>query len=166
MHMAEHGITLRYGKHKGRLLRPARYYGVADRQDIYHLTYNTAIYSDDGGKTWQTSERIPELGTGEGTVAELSDGRIYYNSRRHWDPKDAKYDRCMRWEAWSYDGGETWKDSTISKILPDGARASIGNGSGCMAGLVRLPVKGRDILLYSNCDSKTENRTDVSVWVK
>ena len=164
MHMAEHGITLRHGKHKGRLLRPARFYGPADTRKYLPTMYNTAIYSDDGGNSWQTSDRFPELGTGEGTVAELSDGRIYYNSRRHGDPPGAKYNPCLRWEAWSDDGGATWKDSAVCTILPDGARKSIGAGSGCMAGLVRLPVKGRDILLYSNCDSQGGDRKDVSVW--
>lgn len=165
MHMAEHGITLRYGKHKGRLLRPARFYGLADTRKYLPSMYNTAIYSDDGGNIWQTSAPFPELGTGEGTVAELSDGRIYYNSRRHADPPGAKYDPCLRWEAWSDDGGATWKDTAMCKILPDGARKSIGTGSGCMAGLVRLPIKERDILLYSNCDSQGSDRKDVSVWV-
>ena len=164
MHMAEHGITLRHGKHKGRLLRPARFYGPTDTRKYLPTMYNTAIYSDDGGSSWQTSGRFPELGTGEGTVAELSDGRIYYNSRRHGDPPGAKYNPCLRWEAWSDDGGATWKDSAVCMILPDGARKSIGAGSGCMAGLVRLPVKGRDILLYSNCDSQGGDRKDVSVW--
>jgi sialidase-1 len=165
LHMAEHGITLQRGKHKGRLLRPARYFGPGgDLRKNYPITYNTAIYSDDSGKTWQTSEPFPEMGTGEGVVAELSDGRIYYNSRRHWDPPDSKYDKSMRWSACSSDGGATWKDPMISKVLPDGARGSIGGGSGCMAGLVRLPVKGRDILLYSNCDSENGDRKNVSVW--
>ena len=165
MHMAEHGITLQRGKHKGRLIRPARYYGkTGDRRENFPKMYNTAIYSDDGGKTWFPSAQFPAMGTGEGCVAELSDGRIYYDSRRHWDPPASKYDRSMRWSAWSDDGGVTWQHLAISKVLPDGARGSIGGGSGCMAGLVRLPVKGRDILLYSNCDSKGSDRKDVSVW--
>jgi len=165
MHMAEHGITLRRGKHKGRLLRPARYYGkTGDRRENFPKMYNTAIYSDDGGKTWLPSSPFPVMGTGEGCVAELSDGRIYYDSRRHWDPPGSKYDRSMRWYAWSDDGGVTWKEPAISKVLPDGARGSIGGGSGCMAGLVRLPVKDRDILLYSSCDSQGGDRKDVSVW--
>jgi len=159
MHMAEHGITLRRGKHKGRLLRPARSYAGGDRGGNYSRMYNTAIYSDDGGKTWKTSDPFPAMGTGEGAVAELSDGRIYYNSRRHWDPKGLK---LMRWEAWSEDGGATWKDLAVSKVLPDGA---LGKGSnGCMGGLVRLPVHGRDIILYSNCDNATRERRNVTVW--
>ena len=165
LHMADHGITLRRGKHKGRLIRPARYFGPGgDLRQNYRISYNTAIYSDDHGKTWRTSSPFPEKGTGEGCVAEFSDGRIYYDSRRHWDPRNCKYDKTMRWHAWSQDGGATWKDAAISKILPDGARGSRGWGSGCMAGLVRLPVKGRDIILYSNCDSKTRHRQHVTVW--
>ncbi len=165
MHFAEHGITLRHGRHAGRLLRAARWYGGGDNRANLPRMYNTAIYSDDGGTTWNTSAPFPELGTGEGAVAELSDGRIYYNSRRHADPEGSKYNPALRWEAWSEDGGLTWKNAAMCRILPDGARKSIGPGSGCFAGLVRLPIKGRDVLLYSNCDSATEERRDVTVWV-
>lgn len=159
MHMAEHGITLRHGKHKGRLLRPARYYAGGDQESQWARMYNTAIYSDDKGKTWHTSDPFPALGTGEGTVAELSDGRIYYNSRRHWDPEGLK---LMRWEAWSDDGGATWKDLAISRVLPDGPLGERCNG--CHAGLARLPVRGRDIILYSNCDFATNERRNMTVW--
>ena len=66
----------------------------------------------------------------------------------------------MRWEAWSDDGGETWTDLTVSTILPDGPLDPAG---GCLGGLVRLPVCGRDVLLYSNCDSPS-GRKDMAVW--
>jgi len=165
LHMAEHGIQLKRGKHKGRLIRPARNFGPGgDLKKNYPIMYNTAIYSDDGGKTWICSEPFPAKGTGEGAIAEMEDGRLYYDSRRHWDPKGSKYDNSMRWHAWSKDGGISWKNPMISKILPDGARGRI-DGSGCLAGLVRLPVKGRDILLYTNCDSKNDDRKHVTVWV-
>jgi GH35 family endo-1,4-beta-xylanase len=165
MHMAEHGIQLRRGKHAGRLIRPARYFGPGGDLRANHLKmFNTAIYSDDGGKTWTTSAPFPAMGTGEGAIAELSDGRLYYNSRRHADPAGSKFNPALRWAAWSNDGGATWKDPEICKALPDGARGSIGSGSGCMGGLVRLPVKGRDILLYSNCDSNDAARKNVTVW--
>ena len=103
---------------------------------------------------------LRQMGTGEGAVAELSDGRIYYNTRRHSGPKGA--DSAMRWEAWSDDGGATWKNLAVSRVLPDGPQ---GEGlNGCHGGLVRLPVHGRDIILYSNCDSPTRERKNVSVW--
>ncbi len=81
-------------------------------------------------------------------MAELSDGRIYYNSRRHWAPEGTN--PLRRWIAWSEDGGASWEDLSICEALPDGPQD---RSYGCMGGLVRLPIKGRDILLYSNCDS-------------
>ncbi|MHC4505336.1 MAG: sialidase family protein [Planctomycetota bacterium] len=159
MSMAEHGIALQHGKHKGRLLRPARNYAGGDRRSEWHKMYTNAIYSDDGGKTWRTSDPFPAMGTGEGAVAELSDGRIYYNTRRHWEPKGAA--SSMRWEAWSDDGGATWTDLAASKVLPDGTRAKGSNG--CHGGLVRLPVRGRDILIFSNIEC-TVGRSHGTVW--
>ena len=163
MHMAEHGITLLHGKHKGRLLRPARNYAGGDRRSEWRNMYTNAIYSDNGGKTWKTSDPFPENGTGEGAVAELSDGRIFYTTRRHWDPRGVTYDRTMRWVAWSDDGGATWKNAAVSSVLPDGPRGKGSNG--CHGGLVRLPVRGRDILLYSNGDNgATRDRINGTVW--
>jgi len=158
MHMNEHGITLRHGKHKGRLLRPARYYGKRNSLDEWPNHYTTAIYSDDAGKAWHTSDPFPENGTGEATVAELSDGRIYYNSRVHWHarPKNTRR-RC----AWSHDGGQTWKDWQVVEALPDGQQ---NRSYGCMGGLVRLPVAGKDILIFSNLDTPNPKRERVTVW--
>lgn len=158
MHMNEHGITLRHGEHAGRLLRPSRYYGKKNAREEWPDHYTNAIFSDDGGKTWQTSEPFPENGTGEATVAELSDGRIYYNSRVHWQERP---NNTRRREAWSHDGGKTWTDFRIVEILPDGHQH---RSYGCMGGLVRLPVKGKDILIFSNIDTKEAKRERATVW--
>ncbi len=158
MHMNEHGITLRHGPHKGRLLRPSRYYGKRNHRDEWPSHYTGAVYSDDGGRTWRTSDPFPENGTGEATMAELSDGRIYYNSRVHWQerPKNTR-----RREAWSRDGGHTWTDWRIVEILPDGHQH---RSYGCMGGLVRLPVEDRDILVFSNIDTSRPVRERATVW--
>ncbi len=148
MHMNEHGITLRHGKHKGRLLRPSRWYAGKNERARWPKHYTNAIYSDDGGKTWKASDPFPAFGTGEATVAELSDGTIYYNSRRHWAEEGANPRR--RWTARSDDGGATWKDLSICEALPDGPQDT---DYGLMGGLDRLPVRGRDILIFSNCES-------------
>lgn len=159
MHMNEHGITLQHGEHTGRLIRPSRFYGEGNRpESLWPTHFTNAIFSDDGGNTWQTSEPFPEYGTGEATLAELSDGRIYYNSRRHWAP-DGKNPR-RRWTSFSDDGGVTWKEPTICEVLPDGPQNT---NYGCMGGLVRLPIQGRDILLYSNCDDPA-TRKNGTVW--
>jgi len=158
MHMNDHGITLRHGKHKGRLIRPSRWYAGQNHRSKWPQHYTNAIYSDDGGKTWKTSDPFPANGTGEATVAELADGTIYYNSRRHWAQDGA--DPKRRWTAISKDGGHTWTDLTYCKVLPDGPQNT---NYGCMAGLGRLPVVGKDILIYSNCDSPGGRRRG-TVW--
>ena len=165
MHMNEHGITLRHGNHAGRLIRAARHYAGSNKKikgssEPIHSAkqYTTAIYSDDGGQTWSTSKPFPEMGTGEAAIAELSDGRLYYNSRTHWSVNKLPLRRRC---AWSADGGETWTDWQVVEILPDGPQDTT---YGCFGGLVRLPIKDKDILLYSNCDSPSK-RNHGTVWV-
>jgi sialidase-1 len=158
MHMNEHGITLRHGPHQGRLLRPSRWYTTSNAREHWPQHYTDAIFSDDGGKTWQASEPFPVMGTGEACIVELSDGRLYYNSRRHWAP--TREEALHRWTAWSEDGGVTWKDPAQSSILPDGNQDST---YGLMGGMVRLPVQGRDIIVFSNIDSPKGRRNGV-VW--
>ena len=158
MHMNEHGITLRHGEHKGRLIRPSRWYAGENNRRLWPKHYTNAIYSDDGGKTWHTSDPFPANGTGEATLAELSDGTIYYNSRRHWAEEGANPKR--RWTATSKDGGKTWTDLKFCEVLPDGPQNT---NYGCMGGLTRLAIKGRDLLIYSNCDS-AGGRKQGTVW--
>ena len=158
MHMNEHGITLRHGKHKGRLIRPSRWYAGKNDRSKWPQHYTNAIYSDDGGNSWQASDPFPANGTGEATIAELSNGTIYYNSRRHWAEEGANPRR--RWTATSTDGGHTWENLTFCEVLPDGPQNT---NYGCMGGLTRLAVQGRDILIYSNCDSPS-GRVKGTVW--
>ena len=126
-----------------RAMNPARSVMLTapERRKKWRRQYTTAIYSDDHGKTWQASEPFPARGTGEAGVAELSDGTIYYNSRRH-----AGDNPRHRWTARSSDGGETWKDLQMSKILPDGPRHT---SYGCFGGLTRLPEAYYDKDFYS-----------------
>ena len=159
----EAGITLRHGKHIGRLIRAARHYGYGPGprpQCRHERCYTTAIYSGDGGKTWRRSKPFAATGTGEAAIAELSDGTLYYNSRCFWtgDPeKPPRKRRC----AWSDDGGASWRDWQIIPILPDGPQdMNYGN----FAGLTRLPVRGKDILLFSNNDVGGRERIRGTVW--
>ncbi len=139
------GLTLAFGAHRGRLVSPARIMGPQNSNDVawrpYH--YSTAIISDDHGKTWQTTNPFPVLGTGEAAIAELSDGSLLYNSREHMS-------RGNRFFATSYDGGQLWIEPRRSQELPDGPR---GTSYGLMGGMLRLPIAGRDILLYSSSDT-------------
>ena len=164
---SEAGITLKAGKHKGRLLMPARIQPPkgSNAQEYWPYNYNTAIYSDDRGRTWQTSGPV-QSGTGEGTLAELSDGRIYYNSRCH-----MAVDHRRR-IAWSHDGGHMWTDWEVSDELyevgePFYFKYGTKPSYGCNAGLVRIPPQatgGRDVLLFSTLDNPGGHRVKMTVW--
>jgi hypothetical protein len=171
LHGNDRGITLRHGENKGRLVIGARNWSRPNQSFSQSDKYNCAIYSDDGGKTWRTSAPFPVFGTGEGAVAELSNGHIYHSSRKNYFLEGEEF-RHERHFAWSYDGGETWQDPALSRELPDGPRyrgeerrgANYNGHFGMMGGLVRLPVKDRDILIYSNADTPTHNRINGTVW--
>lgn len=164
---SESGITLKFGEHKGRLLMPARVQPPkgTNEQEYWPFNYNTSIFSDDGGKIWQTGGPV-WAGTGEGTLAELSDGRIYYNSRCH---MNVDHNRLI---AFSHDGGDRWVDWETSKDLREvgepyyykyGSKPSYG----CNAGLVRMPDEvtgGKDVLLFSTPDNPGGDRFKMSVW--
>lgn len=95
---------------------------------------------------------------GEATLVELADGRLYYNSRRHWAPEGENPRR--RWTAWSDDGGQVWRNLSICPVLPDGDQD---RDYGLMGGLTRLPIRGRDILVFSNIESES-GRHHGTVW--
>lgn len=164
---SESGLTLQHGKHAGRLLMPARIMAPEGNngQEWWPYHYNTSIYSDDGGKTWQTSGPV-QTGTGEGTLAEMSNGDIYYNSRSH-----MSIDHRRR-IAWSYDGGAMYVDWRVCDVLREvGEPAYFKYGSapsyGCNAGLIRLPLEttgGKDVLVFSTPDNPGGERTGMSVF--
>ena len=164
---SEGGITLQFGDHKGRLLMPARIQppNGDNAQEYWPYNYNTAIYSDDGGKTWQTGGPI-QSGTGEGTLAELSNGKIYYNSRCH-----MAVDHRRR-IAWSHDGGHMWTDWQVSEHLfeigePFYFKYGTKPSYGCNAGLVRMPqeaTEGRDVVLFCTPDNPGSTRVRMAVW--
>ena len=164
---SESGVTLKHGEHNGRLLMPVRVQPpvASNDQEYWCYNYNTSLYSDDHGRSWQVGEPV-QSGTGEGTLAELSDGRVYYNSRCHM-AVDGK-----RLISWSHDGGHRWVDWQACETLREvgepfyfkyGTKPSYG----CNAGLVRLPLEttnGKDVLLFSTPDNPGGTRICMTVW--
>jgi sialidase-1 len=164
---SESGITLQYGERAGRLLMPGRVMppkGTND-QEWWPYHYNTSLYSDDGGKTWQTSGPV-QSGTGEGALAEMSNGDIYYNSRSHMSI-DAR-----RRIAWSYDGGSMYVDWRVCDDLKEvGEPFYFKYGTepsyGCDAGLVRLPLEctgGKDVMVFTTPDNPGKSRIRMTAW--
>ena len=151
-HGAASGIITRSQAAKDRLVVPARFFTMPGESasNLQKNHYNCALFSDDHGQTWHTSEPV-QVGTGEGCLAELSDGRIYYNSRAYF--LDGK-----RRIAWSYDGGETFTDFSVDEVLTEPI-----NG-GCNAGMAIYPPDlsdGNDIILFSNPAGEQRERMTI-----
>ena len=151
------GVTIKNGPKKGRLLMPARvfveYLNKGKNRKRFNDLYAMALYSDDRGKSWNSSEPFPLKGTGESGLVELKDGTIYHNSRTHMRPGNRRI-------AYSHDAGETWVGEHEDDELFDGPPDIYG----CKAGLIRLPYEDRDILLFSSPGNRS-TRTDITVWM-
>jgi len=163
----ETGITLKYGEHKGRLLIAGRVQPPLgnNAQEYWMYNYNTAMFSDDRGHSWQVSNGIMS-GTGEAALMELSDGRIYYNSRSH-----MSIDHRRR-IAWSHDGGDRFVDWYVSDDLfeigePSYFKYGTRPSYGCRAGLARMPDEifpDNDVLLFSTPGWAGGWRYQMTVW--
>ena len=144
-HGSSHGICLRYGEHKGRLICPSRIAAAAYNtwDGIRKYCYNNAIYSDDGGFTWQASVPV-QRGTGEGTLIERGDGRLLYNSRAYFQDQ-------RRYLADSENGGETWGNFRSDDFLIEEKNI------GCNASFLRVAREDlkNTSLLPDGCDSVT-----------
>lgn len=98
-----HGIQLKRGARKNRLVIPCDHIEAGTEKYFSHI-----IYSDDNGLSWHIGGTTPQDQVNECTVAELNDGTLMLNMRN--------YDRSQksRKVSLSKDGGETWSD-----IYPD-----------------------------------------------
>ncbi|MFJ8631305.1 exo-alpha-sialidase [Streptomyces sp. NPDC093568] len=119
-----HAIALRHGKHAGRLLvasnhsvAPAPGSPDTGQEAKYYGAH--AIYSDDGGLTWEMGFVDDSYdgysNANESTAAELPDGRVYFNSRdQHGTSAGNRLDSV------SSDGGESLdRPYTVQPSLND-----------------------------------------------
>jgi sialidase-1 len=152
-----HAIQLERGPRAGRLVAACNhsvrggYPGGADFGA--HL-----IYSDDGGQTWKVGGIYPgstNSHPNESTVVELTDGRLYLNSRDQGCRSPG-----TRAVAYSADAGETHDPATFrndhTHVTPE-----------CQNSVLRYSAtdKGgaRDLILYS-APSNWTARVNLTVW--
>lgn len=151
-----HGIQLKYGKYKGRLIQQYAIVnsstGKVDKQN--EKWQAVSVYSDDHGKTWQAGNPVglgPEQShMDENKVVELSDGSVMLNSRPH--EGGANNQRII---AISKDGGHTYGKAYKDSYLPDP-----GNNAQITRAFPDAP-QGSDaakVLLYSS--SSGHSRSD------
>lgn len=138
------GIQLKHGNHAGRLMLV-----IAARNDASWggTMSNYAIYSDDGGQTWQASKNAACTNGDEAKVVELPDGKILMSIRNR-----AKGHRLF---STSTDGGETWSKPQLNTTILDPA---------CNGDIIAYTHKGKHLLLHSLPASPT-TRENVTVYV-
>ena len=138
------GIQLKHGTHNGRLMLV-----VAARNDESWggTMSNYAVYSDDGGITWQVSKNAACTNGDEAKVVELTNGNILMSIRNR-----AKGHRLF---SVSKDGGETWSEPRLNETILDPA---------CNGDIISYHYKGKDLLLHSLPASPT-TRENVTVYV-
>lgn len=138
------GIQLKHGEHNGRLILV-----VAARNDATWggTMSNYAIYSDDGGITWQASKNAACTNGDEAKVVELANGHILMSIRNR-----AKGHRLF---STSTDGGETWSEPQLNTTILDPA---------CNGDIIAYSHKGKHLLLHSLPASPT-TRENVTVYV-
>ena len=80
---------------------------------------NYALYSDDGGKTWQVSKNAPvnSAGGNESKIVELTDGTLLMSTRPNSGNK--------RFHSYSKDEGETWTQVVASDITAAGSNGDM-----------------------------------------
>ena len=126
-----HGIQIKYGPFKGRLVIPCDHIEAKSKKYYSHV-----IFSDDGGKHWKLGGRTPLDQVNECTVVELENGNLLLNMRNY-----KRTEKQARQLALSEDGGLTWKDQRIDPALPEPR---------CQGAMLDVIRKKQHILLFSN----------------
>lgn len=122
-----HGIQLRRGEKKGRLVVPV-WLSTGTGGHAHRPSVVSTIHSDDHGATWHCGEiavpNTPEfINPNETAVVQLADGTVMLNSRN-----ESKSHR--RLVTTSPDGATGWSTPAFDEELLEPI---------CMAGMVRLP---------------------------
>ncbi len=102
-----------------------------------------ALYSDDGGQSWQSGTEMTQDASDECEALECPDGTVYMNMR-------SRQDKKCRSSARSTDGGQSWSPVEYHPELPEPS---------CQAGLVRLD----DQRILLSHPSDPEQRTQLTV---
>jgi sialidase-1 len=126
-----HGIQLKKGPYKGRLMIPSDHIEAGTKKYYSHV-----IYSDDNGVSWELGGRTPQDQVNECTLVQLENGDLMLNMRNY----ERKEDQA-RQVAISKDGGVTWGNQHIDTNLPEPR---------CQAALLAVMRKRKQVLLFTN----------------
>lgn len=140
-----HGIQLKKGPYKGRLLIPSDHIEAGTKKYYSHV-----IYSDDHGKTWELGGTTPKDQVNECTMVQLKNGDLMLNMRNY-----ERKEEQARQVAISKDGGMTWENQHIDTNLPEPR---------CQGALLTIKRKRKQVLLFTN-PSDPKKRVNMTLSV-
>ncbi|PTM99166.1 sialidase-1 [Streptomyces sp. VMFN-G11Ma] len=154
-----HAVALTRGRHAGRLLVPANHSaappaGSSDTGQEAKYYGAHALYSDDGGRTWQLGFVDDSYdgtdNSNESTAAQLPDGRLYFSAR---DQNGSSVGN--RLDTYSSDGGESLdRPYAVQPTLDD---VPVVEGS-------VLQLRGMDAPLLFSGPSVPTARRAMAIW--
>lgn len=118
---------------------------VREKDNPFFKTY--AVYSDDGGYSWDISGNPVSKDGDESKIAELPDGSLLMSIRNRFG--------TLRKFSRSTDRGATWSEPLPAEDLPDPR---------CNGDLIAYE-NGRDYLLLQSLPDNPKNRENVSIFV-
>ena len=107
-----HAFQFVSGPNKGRIYIAGNH-NAGDPQPQNKDWNAHAYYSDDHGKTFKLSEKVPFASTNESLAAQIGENSVYMSSRNQ------SYTPKTRIISISHDGGQTWTSSQPDSNLPD-----------------------------------------------
>ena len=112
-----------------------------------------AVYSDDGGRTWQVSKTPGTFDGDESKIVELADGTLIMSIRNRY--RENRYNN-RRIFAYSNDRGETWSEPVEVEDLIDpacnGDIIAYGDGNIILQSLPDSPNKRENVTIYVSKD--------------
>lgn len=132
------GITVKNGKHAGRIVVPMYYTSTNNTTE-----YACVVYSDDGGNTWTRGESPNDGRIGgakklhESQIVEMPNGQLKMYARSLGKASVAT----------SFDGGETW-DNTVES---DNTLV-MSTSSGCQLSIINYSqnIDGKPVVIFCN----------------
>jgi sialidase-1 len=138
-----HAMQFQTGKYKGRIFVAANH-SAGEPKNKFEDYDAHGFYTDDHGKTFQLGAGLHIPGSNESIAAELSNGKLIFNSRNQ------KGDIRARIVALSSNGGQTWDTTYFDKNLPDPV---------CQGSILNIgKKKGKNILAF--CNAADQKRRD------
>ncbi|MCB0777507.1 MAG: exo-alpha-sialidase [Chitinophagaceae bacterium] len=144
-----HAMQFQSGKYRGRIYVAANHSAGGPQMQAEDYDAH-GFYTDDHGKTFHLGASLKVPGSNESMAAEISDGKLMFNSRNQ------KGDIRARIIGISSNAGETWDTTYFDKKVPDPV---------CQGSILTIgKKKGKNILAFCNA-ADTGSRDNLTLRI-